>query len=523
MADTPNYAAGSTTGVAGSRAGTASRRFIAASPSSTFLSLLSQGQPDSSESASSGATLNNTANSNLQTTAKNIVSQTFRLTSAGPETVSKRKKTSTETGTGAVALVTPPPDLSKAARWLLSLTSGQAPATDPSSSLSNSDLSAESSGTSSGEAAGATGSTQEDAAPAVPVLPFTAMPSRESETTVASGGVAQGTVDAVPFAELSLTPAATPTAANRTSTRQPDASSALPPPSFSARGPANSEVGAQTQSAGDSPATPGISSNGHTQGSQSSLDLSSNGSNDAPGQPKKKPESGSGPSEDFAMSTDRSVSGQAEVTSPTAPLTTEPQKASASPESPLATSAVPEPTNTGPAKAAGSSVGTIELQLRSGDDSSVGLRFVERQGHVEIQLKSGDQQTTQSLSDNLAGLKTSLNETGWDVQARVPPAGQTAQSAALDQHIRAATDQSGSSAQLPRTGEVIASQMNQQSGSDSSAGQDHSRPGRDDSSGRNGQQGRNDSANADSERQGRRSARESEAWLESMERNLTRS
>jgi hypothetical protein len=153
------------------------------------------------------------------------------------------------------------------------------------------------------------------------------------------------------------------------------------------------------------------------------------------------------------------------------------------------------------------------LQVRGANEQQVGLRFVERQGHVEIQLKSGDAQAAQTLSDNLAGLKTSLNETGWDVESRFqdrPPSSQNAASA----------DQFGSPQAL-RTEPLSSGQMNRQSGSDSSSGRDQSRPDGEGSSGRNGQQARNDTAGGDAERQGRHSARDSEIWLESMESNLT--
>ena len=46
----------------------------------------------------------------------------------------------------------------------------------------------------------------------------------------------------------------------------------------------------------------------------------------------------------------------------------------------------------------------------------MGLRFVEKQGRVEVQLKSGDASTAKTLSDNLAGLRTTLNEGGWDME-----------------------------------------------------------------------------------------------------------
>jgi hypothetical protein len=438
-----------------------------------------------------------------------------------PSATSSHKNASSEAGNGASALVTPSPDLTKAARWFLSLSSGQASVTG-TSPVANSGVGRQSPETASGEVVAATGSTQEGKVRAIPEPLFDATTNRENSANSAADGVTQGTVDAAPFAELSLTPAATETAANRVTTARSSAFSAQSPAAPATVPRTVSEVGSQPRNAVDSPAASEIRPKNFTQGSESSLDLSSNGPKEALAVPKKKTESGSAQSGDFALPSDRGGNDQREVTSPTASLAPESQKASNTPDPPAATSIIPEPTTAEATKPAGSSVGTIEMQIKSANDSSVGLRFVERQGSVEIQLKSGDPQTAQALSENLAGLKTSLNETGWDVQTRFSSAGQANQNSALDQHMRAAADQSGLS-QLSRADEVGTVQTNRQSGSDSSAGQDHSRSDRDDSSGRNGQQRRNDSAGADSQRQGKRSAGGSEAWLESMESDLTRS
>lgn len=170
-------------------------------------------------------------------------------------------------------------------------------------------------------------------------------------------------------------------------------------------------------------------------------------------------------------------------------------------------------------------------------------------------MKSGDQQTVKALTENLGELKTSLNDSGWDVgtriQARVSPVGQAFQVGAAndrspssvaeiqssnpsvrisqdslttsgDQRFREVSEATPTS-QFSRTEQVSNTQMNRQGSSDSSGNHDQSRPDRDDSHGRNGQQGRNDGASADSQRQGRRSARDSEAWLDSIESNVTRS
>jgi hypothetical protein len=211
-----------------------------------------------------------------------------------------------------------------------------------------------------------------------------------------------------------------------------------------------------------------------------------------------------------------------------------------------------EPEATETAKPAGSSVGSIELQVRVSDKSQVGLKFVEKQGQIEIQLKSGDAQTARVLSDNLAGLKTSLNENGWNVEGRVQgsavfsgqggqngapaerglsllpstelssPASRSAlnsPSAVADPPIREAGDRLGQGQPL-RTEQVSIGQSSRQSGSDTSSGQDQHRSDRDGSPGRNGQQAREDGSGANSEQQGRRSVRDSEEWLESIENNL---
>lgn len=521
VADTPNYATGLTSGAGGSRVGTAPRGAIAASPMGSFLSLLLQGQPSSPESASAGGSLNSIAGSDPQSISPKAFSLLFRGTSDGPDTAWKRKKASTETGTGTPVLVTPTPDLSRPAHWFFPLTGGQATATCLAPS-SNPDIDAQPSATSSEEVAAAAHSTREDKSQPVPELLLEVMPSRESETKNAAGGAAQGTVDAAPFAELSLTPATTPAAATRVTTAQPRVSSTPSPATTFTSPPDVFEVGRPSGNAVRGPSTPEIRVENLSQGSESSLNLSSSGPKGAPPEPKKKSDNGSAQSGDSSMPSGRGGNDPKAVTVPTAPPSRDSQKTNIAPEPARETTTIAEPATTVAEKPAGSSVGTIELQIRSADDSSVGLRFVERQGHVEIQMKSGDRQTAQALSANLAGLTTSLNETGWDVQTHLFPAGQTPPKAALDQHMRASADQSGP-AQLPRAAVLTTNQTNPQSDSDSSAGQDRSSTGRDDSSGRNGQHGQNASASADSERQGRRSARDSEAWLESMERNLTQS
>jgi hypothetical protein len=530
VVDTPNYATVSPTGGPGFRLGPASRGTGAASPAGSFLSLLLQDQPALPAGAASDKLLgqNTSLGGDPPTIATKTFSSLLHPTSAAPETTSKRKKTSKDTDAGPLVLVTPAPDPSKAAHWFLSLTSGQASDACPPPSAS-SDLDAQyavPSAGSRGEVLAAAGSAQEDKAQAVPELPAEAIQGGDSLTDRVISGVTQGATNAAPFAELALTPAATPNTAIRVTADRVSAFSTLSLETATAPARAVPEIDSQPQHGADSPATPEIDMKNPAQGSGAALDLFSNGQNGTLVVPKKKADGGSAQAGDDAIPSNRRGNdwgiAQRAITPAAAPLATESQRTSSTAEPPPATSTVTEPPNTEGAKSAGSSVDAIELQVKSTNDSSVGLRFVERQGHIEIQLKSGDPQTAQALSENLAGLKTSLSETGWDVQTRLPSAGQTAQGAALDQRIHAAADPSGSS-QSPRTGEVTAGQMNQQSGSDSTAGQDHPRPARDDSSGRNAQQGRHDGASADSERQGRRSARDSEAWLESIQSNLTRS
>lgn len=530
VADTPNYATVSPTGGPGFRLGPASRGTGAASPAGSFLSLLLQDQPALLEGAASDKLLgqNTSLGGDPPTIPTTTFSSLLHPTSAAPEASSKRKKTSKDADASPLVPAPPAPDSFKTAHWFLSLTSGQASdACPPPSASSDLDaLYAVPSAGSRGEVPAAAESAQEGKAQAVPELPAEAIPGGDSSTKGAISGVTQGAINAAPLAELALTPAATSNAAIRVPAARASALSTLSMETAVAPARTVPEIDPQPQHGVDRPATPEIDMKSPAQGSGAALDLFSNGQNGTLVVPKKKADGGSTQAGDDAIPSNRRgndwETAQRAMTPAAAPLATESQKTSSTAEPPPTTSTVPEPPDTEGAKPAGSSVDAIELQVKSANDSSVGLRFVERQGHIEIQLKSGDPQTARTLSENLAGLKTSLSETGWDVQTLLPSVGQTAQGATLDQRIHAAADPS-SSTPAPRTGEVSTAQMNQQSGSDSSARQDQSRPEREAPSGRNGQQGRNDSTSADSERQGRRSARDSEAWLESIESNLTRS
>lgn len=530
MVDTPNYATVSATGAAGLRVGTTSRGANAASPAGSFLSLLLQGQSASPDDAPADVPLSLTAGSGAdpQTITTKTFSSALSLASAVSEAISKRKKTSTETGADPLVLVTPALDSSKAAHWFLSLTGVQASTTVSTSSLS-SDLCAQHAGSStgsSGDALTTAGSTQEGKAEAVSGLPADVILACDSAVNLAADGVTQGTADAVPCAELSLTSLAAPSDATRVTAVLSSATCTPAPKVASAAARNVPETDPQLQRVADSPASPKIDMKSFTPESESSFDPPSNGQKETLVVSKKKAESDSTQSGDVASPSNRGSADSGlvprELTTTSAPLSTESDEPSNKAEASPAMSTVYGPTNAETAKPAGAAVGTIELQVKSADDSSVGLRFVERQGRVEVQLKSGDQQTAQALTESLSGLKTSLNESGWDVQTRVPSAGRATEVTALDQRIHSATEQP-SSLQVIRTGDASSSQMNQQGRSDSSANQDRSGPERDDSSGRNGQQGRQNNASADSERQGRRSTQDSEAWLESMESNLTRS
>ena len=528
VVDTPNCATESTTGGAGLRVGLTSRAATAASPAGSFLSLLLQGQSASTDDASSDVpfSLPTGSGTEPQTTATKTFSSTLSIKPAASETASKRKKTSTETGADPLVLVAPALDLSKAAHWFLSFTSGQSTISSPTSSPSP-DLDAQyeaPSAASSGEAIASTGSIQEGKADAVSETSVDVTFARESGLDATAASVTQGAADTPPVAELFLKSSSVPAAATQMAVGRSLVSSNVSAQAASTPARTVSAGDLLPQTAAGSPNLPEIEGKDPKQGSESSFDQSSSGQKEPLAVPKKRSESGSTPGGDSANTAkpQRVDSGivQREMTPSPAPLSVESESPSNTTAASPATSSARDLLNADAAKPAGSSVGAIELQVRSADDSSVGLRFVERQGRVEVQLKSGSQQTAQALTENLSGLKTSLNEAGWDVQTRVPSPGRNVGFEALDQHVPSSAGQPAAT-QVLRAGEASGSQMNQQSRSDSSADQDQSRTGRDDSSGRNGQQGRDHSASADSDRHGRRSARESEAWLESIENDWT--
>ncbi len=532
-------------------------RSVIASPEGTFLSLLFQKQSAAPEGPSNA--ISNPAESfgkapaaGVEAIPKNPFLSVLRTASVEPETAPKRKKAPSETDTGALAFAAQSPAMSKPAPWMLSLTCSEAQA--PGSPPSSSSVPAAQPLTAL--------SRQLDAATTLPVectpkaangLLIEATTSRDAKANAAASGATPGTatpgtMDAAPFAELSLTPSAAPTVASRSMTPKSDPSLTPDQAPSSTRLPESAEARPRAAVAIESPGGPAVLRYDLGQRNESSLDSSPERQTSAPAATKKKAEVGGSPSETFKILPDPQVSDQTVAPSTTVPGAPESQRAGYPSEPPTTASSVPEPTAEAPPKPAGSSVGTVELRIESPDRSSIGLRFVERQGRVEIQMNSGDQRTARALSENLDGLKSSLIETGWDVesrtQTRITPVGSASETVATENRGSApsaeyqssnlsstrfsfdlpltAPDRSSSSPPHPLE-QVSNAQISRQSGSDSSASQDQSRPDRNDQSGRNGHHGRNDNASADSGGQGRQSARASEAWLESMEGGLTHS
>jgi hypothetical protein len=560
VADRHQYSTGVASGSTGSRSGAPSRGGAATHSSDSFGSLLFQDQTDSSENAASaisdgpGSSING-AGAGQEAIVKKSFSPLASLISAETQPSPRHRKGTDESDAAAPASVAQSPALSTAARWILSLTGGEA-AVASSPAASSPVFEAQSPAQSSGQASAAPVPTQEAKANPAPAITLDPMENPLGGVENAIAGATEGTVDAMPIAELSLTPTAASANANQATAAKSNTSPALSPESSTpARRQAESDAASQSQGAAGGSAVPEMRLTAVDRGGESSLDQSASRQNAAFAVLKKKAETGSAQSADSTAPLDHGGSYQAAATSPNAIRPAESESTRMSVAAAAQDSPVLEPASTEPAKSSGSSVGTIELQVKVADDKSVGLRFVERQGQVTIQLKSGDLQTAQALSDNLAGLKSSLNENGWDVesrvQARLAPVGQSPGSpasadrgsspllqfeasslpnrASLDpwsttgnQQARQAADSFGPPQTL-RTEQVSTGQMNHQNGSDSSSSHDQPRPDRDGSSGKNGQHAPNESAAADSERQGRRSPRGSAAWLESIESNLTKS
>ena len=515
---------GTAPGATGSHPIALSRGVAPGHSSDTFLSLLFQDQMDSRERATSATSTasesaGSVAGATQETSAQKPLSPLAGPISTETQTLSKRRKATDDSGAAAPAVVAQIIDLSAAARWLLSLTCGNGSPAAPTASL-DSGVDAELRTKPSGQVAAAASPAQGDNAITDSAFLFDPPENPTGGVDNAIRGATLGTVEAAPIAELRLTPIAIPAATNLGTVVQ--STHSLTPPSSatsSTRRQEDSSAGPQPQGVSGRNAVPGTRGGDLDHEDESSLDQSASSQQAVFAASKKKVETGNTQRDEPTAAPDPGGSDQGAATSPTATPLAEPQSTRTATEAPAAASSALEPPPTEPAKPSTSSVGTIELQVRGADEQQVGLRFVERQGRVEIQLKSGDVQTAQALSDNLAGLKTSLNENGWNVDSRIQD---RLSSAGQGFQPVASADQFGSPQSL-RTEQLSMGQMNRQSGSDSSAGKGHSGPHQDGSSSRNGQQAENENTGPDSERQGRRSARDSEAWLESIESNLTRS
>lgn len=503
------------------------------SPEGAFLSFLSPGPPVEPESPSPASSS----------------SPASPDTGMGPEPgrTSKRKKSSGDMETGAFALVPQPPDMSKAARWLLSPTvvSGAAPLALPAPPSVLKPAAQPLAATPEGAAPDLQLAQKE--VPAAPDLSLKTIANPDGLARVAADRVAPGTRDLAAFAELTLTPTASTATASRMTTLKPDSAQTSSQAVSSPQHASSAEPGPQSKSATGSLDGPALSPGDPDQSRDSSSESFSDRQQLAPTAPKKKDDTGGGHSENFKIPSDLRVSDQMAAPSSIAAPAGESRRVRNSPEPPIMAPSIPETTTSEVANRGGSSVGTIELQVKSADQSSVALRFVERQGQIEIQMKSGDQRTVNALSENLSALKTSLNETGWDVEGRIQVrsaavvrtaqivanadrgSSPVAQLQSSTVSARLAFDSSPNapqpldSHQSVRLEQVSSAHTNPQSAVDSPEKQSQFPSDRSDSSGRKGQQGRNDSAGADSGGQGRRSAKESEVWLESMESSLTRS
>lgn len=514
------YATGTASEATGSRPVAVSRGVAPANPSGTFLSLLFQDQLDSNGNASSvstGGAGSSCIGAGVTQETKKPLALLASPISTETQTVSKRKKATGESD-ATPALVTQSIDLSAAARWLLSLTGGNASTVASAASL-GSGVDAESRTRSSGQMAAAASPAREDNKVSDTGSLLTTPEGPTGRADNAIKGATLGALDVAPIAELHLTPSAIPSATSRVaaaeSTHPLTLSSAT---STSKTLQAVSAVGSQSIGETERDAVSEARAGDLDHGGESSPDRSATSQQAVFAVSKKKAEADSAQRDEPAAISNPGGSNQRASTWPTATPPAESQNKRAAADAPAAAPTVLEPASTELSKPAASSVGRIELQVKGSDEQQVGLRFVERQGRVEIQLKSGDLHTAQALSDNLAGLKTSLNENGWTVESRIQD---RLFSASQEPQAVSAADQPGSPQTL-RAEQSSMGQMNQRSGSDSSVGKGHSGPDQDGSSSGNGHHAQKESAGSNSEQQGRRSASNSEAWLESIESNLTR-
>lgn|GEM_PF-2061318 len=555
VAETPSYAAGSASRAAGASPYTASGASSAGSPADSFLSLLFQGGspgqsvlPDgtSFESDAFGAGTAQTGPADKQALKKATLSSAD-ITSDSDEVRQKRKKTTAGSDASAPAFCMPAADVAKAVFWWLSAPGAQTSATaETASADSNGDAQqSQSLSVPSGEPqapAGLSSLIQSDAAQPAEADSASSLfadmktnAAAGAENTISNVTAGNGAASAVSVAELSLKLANSQVVASSVKQMSAVPAAVLSPlsssastvatlssasaPSVASESPAARTISRADNAAAELAARPvalGINQTNAAQNDESSRDSSSP---EIPVEAKKKADSGGPQRRDDVNLTGNAQNGVALPSSQSSDAT---QQESATHEQAPTTTTLQTPVVADDVKSASSSVGAIELQVRTSDDSAVGLRFVERQGHVEIQLKSSDSQTAQALSENLTGLKTSLNETGWDVQARLSPVAQGSQNAVLEQRVRAETEQSGLFP-VPRSSEVTTAQTVQSGTSDSARNEDNSHSDRQQSSERDGQQGRHDAGGADSERHEQRSTRGSAAWLESMESDLSSS
>ena len=198
-------------------------------------------------------------------------------------------------------------------------------------------------------------------------------------------------------------------------------------------------------------------------------------------------------------------------------------------------------------------ISSIEVQVQLQSDSQIGLRFIDRNGHIEVQMKSADQQAAQTLIGGLDGLKSSLAREGWSVESRIPArptlAAETTPEASAFGKVSAPTSQPAATS-LPRLAWVDAlspveeghvrgfqehtdnaqyvrpeppapTPLNHRGDSDSSTGQDRSHPDQGGTSERKEEQHSTDHSSRDSEKQGRRPTHNTETWMDSIESLLS--
>ena len=210
---------------------------------------------------------------------------------------------------------------------------------------------------------------------------------------------------------------------------------------------------------------------------------------------------------------------------------------------------VQESTLAGQPSPSSAAISSIEVQVQLQSDSQIGLRFVDRQGHIEVQMKSADPQAAQTLIEGLDGLKSSLAREGWSVESQIPArlnlaAGTTPESNAFvgtstpngqssaaslvkpawvdgtpsfeESHVHGLQEHTDS-AQNIRSEPSTSAPLSHRIDWDSSTSQDRSSPEHGGTSGRKEQQHSADHGSRDSEKQGRRPTHNTETWMDSIE------